>query len=690
MIGRSTIRKKLTVIVMLTSSVALVLACVSFATYELISVRRSMPAALAVLAESAAERSRPALREADAALVRASLGQSLQGQPQVILAALYLPDGKVLAQYRSRSVSPTLAPPPLASSGHVFGNDHLDVYHEIRDGSRHLGTLLVRSDLRALHSRLVTYGNITGVVFAVSLLVALLLCSRLQRFVSDPILKLAGITAQVARDQNYALRVVQPSADEIGMLYGSFNEMLNQVQQRDDALREAHHELEARVVARTADLSEAHALLKAELEERGRAEDALRGSQQRIAALINSIDGVVWEADPETFQFRFVSEQAENLLGYPLAQWTGETEFWKRRVHPEDRQRAVEFIRQAVAKRKAHHFEYRVLAADGRVVWVRDSATLVHQAGQPAVLRGVLQDITEQKKAEQELESITKQLMETSRQAGMAEVATGVLHNVGNVLNSVNVSATLVCERVRRSKLPSLCKATDLINRNLANLPLFVASDKGRLLPSYLSSLAATLTEEQAEIHSELARLSKNIEHIKEIVAMQQSYARVSGVVETLDMKDLIEDSLQFNAAAYARHGVEVVRQYQGSPKVCVDKHKVVQVLINLFNNAKYAMEKNSGRPKRLVISLSRTPNNTVRVTIADNGMGIPKENLTRIFNHGFTTRKDGHGFGLHSGALAAREMGGSLTAYSAGPGFGATFTLEVPLAEEQVASLAA
>jgi PAS domain S-box-containing protein len=466
--------------------------------------------------------------------------------------------------------------------------------------------------------------------------------------------------------------------------------MLNQVQERDNALREAHRELEARVEARTADLTEAHTLLKAELEERARAEDALRDSQQRFAALINSIEGVVWEAEPGTLQFHFVSEQAERLLGYPLIQWIGEKDFWKQHIHPEDRQRAVEFFRLAVARQKACQFEYRMLAADGRVVWIRDSATLVQEQGQPAVLRGVLQDITEQKKAEQQLESLTKQFMETSRQAGMAEVATGVLHNVGNVLNSVNVSATLVCDRVRQSKVSSLCKVTDLINQHLADLPSFLESEKGKLLPSYLTSLAATLKEEQVEIHSELERLSKNIEHIKDIVAMQQSYARVSGVVETLEMKDLIEDSLQFNAAAYARHGVEVLRQYQGNPKVCVDKHKVLQILINLFNNAKYAMEKNGPRPKRLVIGLKQTPDNTVRVTIADNGMGITKENLTRIFNHGFTTRKDGHGFGLHSGALAAREMGGKLTAQSSGPDFGATFVLEVPAAEEQAASIAA
>jgi PAS domain S-box-containing protein len=527
-------------------------------------------------------------------------------------------------------------------------------------------------------------------VVLVSLLVALILASRLQRVISEPILALAKITASVARQQNYSVRAKKPSKDEIGTLYDGFNEMLAEIQQRDAALQVAHRELEKRVNERTADLTEAHGLLKSELEERARAEEALRVSQQKLEALVNSIDGLVWEANPETFQFTFVSEQAERLLGYPRSHWTEEKDFWKEHLLPEDRHRAIEFFRQAVATQKAHHFEYRMRAADGRILWIRDSATLVREPGRPAVLRGVLQDITEQKNAEQELDTLNKQLMETSRQAGMAEVATGVLHNVGNVLNSVNVSATLVCDRVRRSKIPSLRKAADLINQNLTDLPTFLSSNKGRLLPSYLTELASKLADEQGEIQAELESLSKNIEHIKDIVSMQQSYARVSGVVETLDVRDLIEDSLQFNAAAYARHGVEVIRDYDGNPRVCVDKHKVLQILINLFNNAKYAMEKNGPRPKRLVIGLKQKPGRNVIVTITDNGMGIAKENINRVFNHGFTTRKDGHGFGLHSGALAAKEMGGSLTAYSGGPGAGATFTLELPVANAQAASIAA
>jgi signal transduction histidine kinase len=160
---------------------------------------------------------------------------------------------------------------------------------------------------------------------------------------------------------------------------------------------------------------------------------------------------------------------------------------------------------------------------------------------------------------------------------------------------------------------------------------------------------------------------------------MQQNYARVSGEVELLPMAEVVEDAIQFNAAAFARHGIQLVREFDPVPPIAVDKHKVLQILVNLLHNAKYAMESNGPREKRLTLGLHRNGGGSVQITVRDSGIGIPTENLTRIFSHGFTTRKGGHGFGLHSGALAAKEMGGNLTAHSEGPERGAVFTLELP-----------
>jgi signal transduction histidine kinase len=265
----------------------------------------------------------------------------------------------------------------------------------------------------------------------------------------------------------------------------------------------------------------------------------------------------------------------------------------------------------------------------------------------------------------------------------MAEVATGVLHNVGNVLNSVSVSATLVADRLRRSKVDKLCQATALLREQNGHLVEFLTADpKGKVLPEYLGTVADQLAGEQTKLITLMTTVSQHIEHIKEIVAMQQSYAKVSGVYETLPAAGLVEDALRMNAAAFDRHHIDLVREFdENLPAVCVDRHKVLQILINLFRNAKYAMAARSANDKRLVIRLGMASPDRVKITVGDNGIGIDPEHLTRIFNHGFTTKKDGHGFGLHSGANAAKEMGGSLTAHSHGPGKGAEFTLELPVA---------
>ena len=289
-------------------------------------------------------------------------------------------------------------------------------------------------------------------------------------------------------------------------------------------------------------------------------------------------------------------------------------------------------------------------------------------------------EIAERKKMESKVEKTHKELLSASRQAGMAEVATSVLHNVGNVLNSVNISSAIVAERIRNSKVANLSKAVSLIQANAGNLADFLSNDpKGKQLSSYLGNLADHLATEQEGLLQELDSLSDNVEHIKDIVAMQQNYACVSGVIETLPVADLVEDALRMNVAALERHRVEIAREYSSVPSIVVDKHKVLQILVNLLRNAKYACDESNSPAKKIILRITGGEDR-VRISVIDNGIGISKENFTRIFSHGFTTKKDGHGFGLHSGALAAKEMGGALLVHSDGIGCGAIFTLELPL----------
>ena len=212
------------------------------------------------------------------------------------------------------------------------------------------------------------------------------------------------------------------------------------------------------------------------------------------------------------------------------------------------------------------------------------------------------------------------------------------------------------------------------------DLPTFLTTDpRGKVLPGYLLKLAAHLADPQEAILQEMEVLRKNIEHIKEIVAMQQRYARGTGVVEPLSVADLVEDSIRINAAGFSRHEVQVVREITPVPLVKTDRHKVLQILVNLLSNAKYALDQSNG-DRRMTVRVGVNQTKELEIAVMDNGTGITPENLTRVFSHGFTTKKDGHGFGLHSGALAARELGGTLSAHSDGPGKGAVFTLKLPL----------
>jgi signal transduction histidine kinase len=279
-----------------------------------------------------------------------------------------------------------------------------------------------------------------------------------------------------------------------------------------------------------------------------------------------------------------------------------------------------------------------------------------------------------------ELEGAHKKLLETSRMAGMAEIATSVLHNVGNVLNSVNVSCNMITGRLNKSKGYNLEKVVSVMDEHAADLGDFLTKDpQGRQLPNFLKQLGKKLAEEKISILKEVTGLAKNVDHIKDIVAAQQGYSRISGVTETLNITDLIEDALRMNASALARHDVQIFREYDAQiPAVTVEKHKVLQILVNLIRNAKQACDAIESPDKRLTMRVTHGGGH-VRVDLIDNGIGIPAENLTRIFNHGFTTKKEGHGFGLHSGALTAKELGGSLSVYSEGTGKGTTLTLELP-----------
>jgi signal transduction histidine kinase len=273
-----------------------------------------------------------------------------------------------------------------------------------------------------------------------------------------------------------------------------------------------------------------------------------------------------------------------------------------------------------------------------------------------------------------------KELADANRRAGMAEIANNVLHNVGNVLNSVNISVNMITDNLKESKLSSLGKVIEIVHEHKTDLGAYLNDDpKGKILPKYLTQFYEYLVTNQKKNLEELSSLHKSIEHINNIISMQQAYTGATVVLEMVDIQNLIEESLRISVISSADAEIEIVREFDTAPLINLDKHKVLQILVNLINNAKHACNDSGQVIKRIKICLYKTKE-YVHISVIDNGIGIAAENLNRIFNHGFTTRETGHGFGLHNSVLAAKEMGGRLSVRSDGIGKGATLTLELPL----------
>lgn len=550
------ITTKLMLLVVLTGSMTLALSCAAFVTNDVQMIRASMVNEVSTLAQVLGSNSTAAISFHDAATANELLS-ALRLQPAVESACVYDAAGEPFASYRKFTHSPALPGRPLVP-GVYFTASYLDVIQPIVHDSEEIGRIHVRAGMELLYSQLTGYGLIVVAVMCASLIAALLVTSRLQRAISIPILHLAETAQRVSEEGDYSLRVTKSTNDELGTLFDAFNGMLHQVQQGKAALQSAQDELEARVVERTRQLSEANAELSREVAERV--------------------------------------------------------------------------------------------------------------------------------KAEKQLASAHQQLLDTARRAGMAEIASNVLHNVGNVLNGVNVSATLVADRLRRFRLDHVTRTAELITSHRDDLAEYLTQDpQGQQVPAFLDRTARHLAEEQTFMVHELEQLTGKVEHIKAIVQTQQNYAGVFGVIETVDIATIIDDAIKLNAASIDRHKVSISRDYETGILVSLDKQKLVQILVNIIKNAKDAVREKGVGERQVSVRVGIVDDNKLRIEIVDTGEGIPRENLTRIFSHGFTTKQDGHGFGLHSSANATKEMGGSLQAFSDGPGLGARFVVELPYQQAKV-----
>jgi len=369
-------------------------------------------------------------------------------------------------------------------------------------------------------------------------------------------------------------------------------------------------------------------------------------------------------------------------------------------IRPEDAAAALGVIRTALAQeRTVCGTRVRLTTPGGKTLHLQVHARLFRDPqGQLDRLLGVAWDVSEQVCQEERRLELQMQLREVSRHAGMAEVATGVLHSVGNLLNSLGVSTTLVLSGLRDSRAPNVTRVARLLTENGQQLGTFLESDpRGREIPTYLARLGEHLEAETRTLYSEMQAIAAHVEHIGKIVAAQQTYARRGGVTEEVDITELVDNAIALSFAGAP--DIVVHREYQLVPHLTLDRHKLIQILGNLLSNARHALrdlaqgtrvltvrlrsERSGGSPeKHQRCDAGRPVGQSLAIEIEDTGVGIDAAALERLFEFGFTTRKDGHGFGLHASGNLAKELGGEINVHSDGPGRGARFTLCLPLQE--------
>lgn len=385
-----------------------------------------------------------------------------------------------------------------------------------------------------------------------------------------------------------------------------------------------------------------------------------------------------------------VSKELYDLFGFDPAKPLPSRETFFQLIHDEDRERVRKIIDQAIANNEEYDFEMRFKRGDGVYAWF-------HIIGHPVFdsqhhlthYSGITIDVTKRKLAEEKIELLNQQLLISARRAGMSDVATAILHNVGNILNSANVSVGVLNELMEEPIINKILASVQLLKEHASQLTTFLVEDPiGKKIPAYLIALEEPLLKQSNTLQLEVTSLKNYIDHIKEIVAMQQSLSGISGVKEKVQLSDVVKNAIKMsaNGATLYSRNVDIVEEYDNEFLIVIDKAKLLQILVNLIQNAKDATSENQGENlNEIRISVKKTEEpNIVKISVKDTGVGILHENLVKIFSLGFTTKLHGHGYGLHSSSVLAKELGGKIIVKSDGIGKGAEFALFLPMKSEQ------
>ncbi len=429
-----------------------------------------------------------------------------------------------------------------------------------------------------------------------------------------------------------------------------------------------------------------------DITQRKKAELDLRESENRFRTIFNSVGDAIFIKDLETGETIDANRKMCEMFGYSYQEMLRMEINVLSENHDEKALQKLRSFRDKASAGLSQNFEWRVRRRSGNAFWVE-----VHmkraKIGDKERLLVVLHDISLRKEAEKEVKELNKELekrvrvrtaqleatqaelVEKAHRAGMADIATSVLHNVGNVLTSVSTSSQMISKVLKTPTVDRVSMANQLL------CDCFKASypnTKNEKLVRYYSCLEKSLRKERDTIRENSRRIQAKVEVIRDVIHAQQTYATRGFQKEESTLAEVIEEALAIQKNDIINHQVKVNLNLDNNPKIHIHKNKLIHVVVDLIKNACEAM------PDRKQMTIStETDHQHVYLKISDTGRGILPEHLNRIFNHGFTTKKNCLGFGLHACANAMTEMGGVIKVESKGLNMGATFTLQFNLEKQ-------
>lgn len=397
----------------------------------------------------------------------------------------------------------------------------------------------------------------------------------------------------------------------------------------------------------------------------------------RFAIATRAVHAGVWEWRERT-DVSWWSDTMYGIYGLPPASSPPNFAAVCKMIHPDDLPTAMSIWSSALNGAGEIRAQFRIMRPDGIIAHLEQAAVLLTDPDtSDRRVVGISLDISERVTAEQRERLLQKQLRETSHQSGMAEVATGVLHNVGNVLNSLGVSSSAARARLSTSPLERLERVATMLDANRHTLGEFFANDpRGRRLPEYLSALGGKLRQDVEDLNRELDAIQDHVRYLCKIVQAQQSFARGNGAEEAVNVRELLETALTLKGQEL--RSAQITCDIPDLPEVWTNRYKLLQIIVNFIANASDAVAGNEPGKRRIAVRAQLT-GGWVEIAVGDSGVGMAAELLEHVWEFGFTTKTHGHGFGLHSAAVAAQQLGGSVAASSAGPGQGACFSVKIP-----------